>query len=187
MMLIKSGTENKNKRNLELFQMLNWLIESEEVAKNNIRKSEEEVKSILNDRTHEETVSELTVSIYDTERNQKARQYKLDIVSLTNSALQFNRLFHFYLFFNSRKKDKKIAEEKLRKQTVEVDYLAPFLAEKGVGEKEPITQQIAIDLIQRCLNDLKQRLIDKANLIQQRFEHVTSFLNKLNVNLVHLK
>ncbi len=70
------------------------------------------------------------------------------------------------------KKDKKIAEEKLRKQTVEVDYLAPFLAEKGVGEKEPITQQIAIDLIQRCLNDLKQRLIDKANLIQQRFEHV---------------
>lgn len=61
--------------------MLNWLIESEEVAKNNIRKSEEEVKSILNDRTHEETVSELTVSIYDTERNQKARQYKIDIVS----------------------------------------------------------------------------------------------------------
>jgi len=64
--------------------MLNWLIESEEVAKNNIRKSEEEVKSILNDRTHEETVSELTVSIYDTERNQKARQYKIDIVSLKN-------------------------------------------------------------------------------------------------------
>lgn len=60
--------------------MLNWLIAQEEVVKNIVRKSEEEVKSILNDRTHEETVTELTVSVYDTERNQKAKQYKIDLV-----------------------------------------------------------------------------------------------------------
>lgn len=60
--------------------MLVWLINQEEVVKNLVRKSEEEVKSILNERTHEETVTELTVSVYDTERNHKAKQYKIDIV-----------------------------------------------------------------------------------------------------------
>ncbi len=52
----------------------------EEIVKNKVRKSEEEVNSILTDRTNEEAITELTVSIYDTERNQKARQYKTDLV-----------------------------------------------------------------------------------------------------------
>lgn len=69
---------------MELFQQLTLLIGKEEKVKDNVRKSEEEVKSILNDRTHEETVTELTVSIYDTERNVKARQYKIDLVSCIN-------------------------------------------------------------------------------------------------------
>lgn len=60
--------------------MMNKLAEWEEKTKNLIRKSEDEVKSILNDRIHEETVTELTFSIYDTDRNHKARQYQMDIV-----------------------------------------------------------------------------------------------------------
>ncbi len=127
--------------------MLNWLINKEETVKNIVRKSEEEVKSILNDRTHEETVTELTVSVYDTERNTKAKQYKLDL-------------------------DKKTIEEKLRKQTLEVDYLAPFLAEFGLADSKSIPPHISIELKERCLADLKQHLIDKANLIQKRFEAV---------------
>ena len=55
-----------------LFLNLTNLIVKEDKVKDDVRKSEEEVKSILNDRTHEETVTELTVSIYDTERNNKA-------------------------------------------------------------------------------------------------------------------
>ncbi len=78
------------------------------------------------------------------------------------------KLLKFLKFFE----DKKIAEEKLRKQTFEVDYLAPFLAEKGINDPNEITQHIALDLKARCLADLKQRLIDKANLIQKRFETV---------------
>lgn len=113
-----------------------------------VRKSEEEVKSILNDRTHEETITELTVSVYDTERNTKAKQYKIDL-------------------------ERKAIEEKLRKQTLEVDYLAPFLAEFGINESKPITPQTAMELTERCLADLKQHLIDKANLIQKRFEAVS--------------
>jgi hypothetical protein len=53
-----------------------------------------------------------------------------------------------------------------------VDYLAPFLALKGITEKQPIRPQDAIELKERCLADLKNRLIDNANLIQKRFETV---------------
>lgn len=60
--------------------MLIKLIEREEKAKGLVRKSEAEVKSILSDRTHEKTVSELLYSIYDTDRNAKAKQYQSDIV-----------------------------------------------------------------------------------------------------------
>ena len=69
-------------------------------------------------------------------------------------------------------KERKIAEEKLRKQTLEVDYLAPFLAEYGLTDAKTISTQIAIELKEKCLTDLKQRLIDKANLIQNRYEAV---------------
>ena len=64
-------------------------------------------------------------------------------------------------------------EEKLRKQTLEVDYLAPFLAEYGVADAKTLAGQLGTDLKERCLADLKQRLIDKANLIQKRFEVVS--------------
>jgi hydroxylamine reductase (hybrid-cluster protein) len=70
------------------------------------------------------------------------------------------------------KKEKKLAEEKLRKQAHDVDYLAPFLAEKGIVDKQLIPISVAVELKEKCLADLKQRLIDKANLIQKRFEGV---------------
>ena len=53
---------------------------------------------------------------------------------------------------------------------MEMDYLAPFLAQIGTPEK--ISKQQAFKLKEDCLSDLKQRLIDKANLIQLRFEKV---------------
>lgn len=54
-----------------------------------------------------------------------------------------------------------------------MDYLEPFLAEKGIsGQQQAIPPQLAIELRERCLADLKQRLIDKANLIQNRFKAV---------------
>lgn len=65
---------------MELYQFLNWLINQEDIAQSAVRKSEKEVISILNDRNNEESKIALTYSIYDTERNDKARQYKQDIV-----------------------------------------------------------------------------------------------------------
>ena len=61
-------------------------------------------------------------------------------------------------------------EEKLRRQEMEMDYLAPFLAQ--IGNPEKINKTQAFKLKEDCLADLKQRLIDKANLIQLRFEKV---------------
>jgi len=64
-------------------------------------------------------------------------------------------------------------EEKLRRQEMEMDYLAPFLAQ--IGSPEKINKSQAFKLKEDCLADLKQRLIDKANLIQLRFEKVRIF------------
>jgi hypothetical protein len=52
--------------------------------------------------------------------------------------------------------------------------LAPFLAEKGIKDANDITTPIAIEIKERCLSDVKQRLIDEANLIQKRYEMVIS-------------
>ncbi len=83
------------------------------------------------------------------------------------NALITRILFHFdVLFFQERLQ----LEEKLRKQEMELDYLAPFLAQMGIPER--LTRQQAYRLKEDCLADLKQRLIDKANLIQARFEKV---------------
>ena len=53
---------------------------------------------------------------------------------------------------------------------METDDLAPFLAQ--MGDPEKITRQQAYKLKEDCLMDLKQHLMDKANLIQARFEKV---------------
>ena len=53
---------------------------------------------------------------------------------------------------------------------MELDYLAPFLAR--IGDPSAINTDSAQQLKDDCLEDLKQRLIDMANLIQGRFEKV---------------
>lgn len=61
-------------------------------------------------------------------------------------------------------------EEHLRQVEAQLDYLAPFLAQLPPGEK--LTRWQAMRVKDECLSDFKQRLIDKANLIQARFEKV---------------
>ncbi|MGH0121805.1 UNVERIFIED_CONTAM: hypothetical protein FKN15_068791 [Acipenser sinensis] len=67
-------------------------------------------------------------------------------------------------------------EERLRQAERELDFLAPFLTR--MGEPENLSRQMALQLREECLTDLKQRLIDKANLIQARFEKETQELQK---------
>ncbi|XP_077994789.1 dynein regulatory complex subunit 7-like [Glandiceps talaboti] len=142
---------SKTPKNLVIYQMLVHLIENEEGTINSVRECEEEVREILSDRINEEAASELSISVYDTERNEKAKQHRKELERLQ-------------------------LEEKMRREEMELDYLAPFLAQ--IGDPEKISKQQAFTLKEDCLADLKQRLIDKANLIQARFEKETTELQK---------
>ena len=61
---------------------------------------------------------------------------------------------------------------------MELDYLAPFLAQ--IGDPDKIARGQAFRLKEDCLADLKHRLIDKANLIQARFEKVRHQVSHLS-------
>lgn len=58
------------------------LLKSEDECREKVRESEEEVREVLNDRTKEESASELDISVYDTMRNEKAKKHRQELVSL---------------------------------------------------------------------------------------------------------
>lgn len=74
-----------------------------------------------------------------------------------------------YFIYNVLKVEQE-KEDKNREREMDTDYLAPFLTcISGGGD---LTRLQAIRVKDECLQDLKQRLIDKANIIQRRFEQV---------------
>ncbi|XP_031420438.1 dynein regulatory complex subunit 7 [Clupea harengus] len=141
----------KPSKNLFLYETLMGLMNEQEKVAQRIKDSEKEVRAILELRQHEENTIELHISIYNTARNDKARKHR--------EALE------------------RMAEEaRLRREEKELDFLAPFLAQ--LGDPDQLTRQMALQLRSDCLADLKQRLIDKANRIQARFEKETQELQQ---------
>ncbi|RDD44284.1 Dynein regulatory complex subunit 7 [Trichoplax sp. H2] len=134
-----------------LYEMLTSLISEELKSIDAVRASEAEVREILIDRSKEETASELSISVYDTDRNVKAKLHREELL-------------------------RQQREEELHRDERELDYLAPFLAQ--IENAENITRSNAYELKEKCLQDLKQRLIDQANLIQSRFEKETQELQR---------
>ncbi|KAM9301968.1 dynein regulatory complex subunit 7 [Gastrophryne carolinensis] len=143
-------SEKCNKQ-LYIYETLFQLQQAELCAMTALRKSEAEVVEILSTRAKEESDPELSISIYDTERNEKSKEQRAAL-------------------------DRIAKEEQQRRAILELDYLAPFLAR--VGEVEKLSQTQALQVKEDCLSDLKQRLIEKANLIQARFEKETQELQK---------
>ncbi|KAL7885365.1 hypothetical protein AOLI_G00056600 [Acnodon oligacanthus] len=138
-------------KNLFLYKTLMALMKEEENVLMRIKDSEKEVRAILAARQQEESGIELQISIYNTARNEKARCHREALERLAE-------------------------EELLQKEEKELDVLAPFLAQ--LGDPESLTQQQALQLRTDCLAELKQRLIDRANLIQARFEKETQELQQ---------
>ncbi|KAL7862681.1 hypothetical protein SRHO_G00116650 [Serrasalmus rhombeus] len=138
-------------KNLFLYKTLMALMKEEENVLMRIKDSEKEVRAILAARQQEESAVELQISIYNTARNEKARCHREALQHLAE-------------------------EELLRKEEKELDVLAPFLAR--LGDPESLTQQEVLQLRTDCLAELKQRLIDRANLIQARFEEETQELQQ---------
>ncbi|XP_051879591.1 dynein regulatory complex subunit 7 isoform X2 [Pristis pectinata] len=133
----------KQCKNVVLYQTMMALLKAQTTSMQAVRDSEHEVREILKDRAAERRANELSISVYDTERNEKAKEHRRTQMRIEE-------------------------EQRLRRAEEEVDYLAPFLAR--LGQPKKITRKIAIMLRNDCLADMKQRLINKANLIQSRFE-----------------
>uniref|UniRef100_A0A8C8RNP4 Dynein regulatory complex subunit 7 n=1 Tax=Pelusios castaneus TaxID=367368 RepID=A0A8C8RNP4_9SAUR len=145
------GSSEKNKKLLHLYEMMLKLMEAEKQSKHQVWESKTEVLEILKIREEEAAASKLTVSMYDTERNEKSKQQRETMERL-------------------------MQEERQRQVEQDLDYLAPFLIQMGSTEK--MSKWQALRLKEDCLNDFKHRLIDKANLIQARFEKETQELQK---------
>ncbi|KAM8946026.1 dynein regulatory complex subunit 7 [Pelodytes ibericus] len=136
---------------LDVYERLLTLYEREVNSKDAVRRSEAEVVEILSVRAQEEINVQLGTSIYNTERNEKRSEHR----EALEQALQ---------------------DECDQQALLELDYLAPFLVQ--LGDPGKLTQTQAQQVKVQCLSDLKQRLIQKANLIQARFEKETQELQK---------
>ncbi|KAG8437291.1 hypothetical protein GDO86_008119 [Hymenochirus boettgeri] len=143
-------SEKLNKQ-LYVYQTLLNLHQAEQNSKDNVRKSEAEVLKILAERAQEEKDPKLTISIYDTDRNEKNKEKREAM-------------------------EKAMQAENHRHRLLDLDYLAPFLAK--LGDPEKLTHHEAQQVKENCLKDLKQRITDKANLMQARFEKETQELQK---------
>ena len=78
---------SKDKKKVELYQMLLAQLRREDGCREKVRESEEEVREILNDRTKEEAASELEISVYDTMRNEKAKKHRQELVSASLNSI----------------------------------------------------------------------------------------------------
>jgi len=67
-------------KQVELYETLLSLLEREAKCMEGVRESEEEVRDILEDRIQEQSAHELEISVYDTERNEKAKNHRLELV-----------------------------------------------------------------------------------------------------------
>ncbi|XP_063293480.1 dynein regulatory complex subunit 7 isoform X2 [Pelobates fuscus] len=141
--------ERFNKQ-LYVYERLVSLQQEEMIVKKVVRNSEAEVLEILSVRSQEEADPQFAISIYDIERNVKSKEQQ-----------------------EARKRALREEEE----QNDNMDYLAPFLAQFKDPVKK-LTRAQAQQVKEDCLNDLKQRQIEKANLIQARFEKETQELQK---------
>uniref|UniRef100_A0ABM5ETQ7 Dynein regulatory complex subunit 7 n=1 Tax=Pogona vitticeps TaxID=103695 RepID=A0ABM5ETQ7_9SAUR len=147
----QAGSTEKEKKLFHLYEMMMHLIEEEKRSRHQVWESSIEVLDILRIREEEAAANKLTVSIYDTERNEKSKEQREAM-------------------------ERQLQEERQRQVEQDLDYLAPFLIQIGGAEK--MTKWLALRLKEDCLSDFKHRLVDKANLIQARFEKETQELQK---------
>ena len=71
----------KTPKLIHIYSTITNLIEKEERCIEFVRGSEQEVRDVLEQRTQEELTTELSVSIYDTARNDTAKKRREEIVS----------------------------------------------------------------------------------------------------------
>ncbi|XP_074958089.1 dynein regulatory complex subunit 7 isoform X2 [Phalacrocorax aristotelis] len=147
----QAGSSEHDKKPLRLYKLLQELTEEEKQLKKQVQQAEAEVLNILKIRENEETAVKLSVSIYNTERNEKRRQQYEAMKNTTEDGIP-------------------------GQEEQDLDYLAPFLIR--IGHREKMTKGQALRIRDDCLTDFKHHLIDKANIIQAHFEKAVEELQK---------
>ncbi|XP_026188543.1 dynein regulatory complex subunit 7 isoform X2 [Mastacembelus armatus] len=148
---------------LTLYHMLLALMKDEEKVVLQIKKSKKEVRNILDYREQEEKAIQLHFSPWTTAGAAQAHQQRQEM-------------------------ERVAMEEQRWLQEKEKDTLAPFLIRLDDGET--LSTEDAKQLHQDCLAEFKQRLVEHANLIQERLEKETQELQKkqqwYQMNQLHL-
>ncbi|XP_062442550.1 dynein regulatory complex subunit 7 [Rhea pennata] len=145
------GSSEADKKLFHLHKLLQKLTEEEKQLKNEVWESATEVLEILKIREDEEADIKLTVSIYDTERNEKRRQE--------------------YEAMNNLMEDDLLGQEEQ-----DLDYLAPFLIQ--ICNIEKMSKWQALRIKEDCLTDFKHHLTHKANIIQAHLQKEVEELQK---------
>ncbi|KFP02689.1 Coiled-coil domain-containing protein lobo, partial [Calypte anna] len=147
----QAGSSEKDKKLIPLYKLLQELTIEEKRLKQQVQQSEAEVLNILEIRENEESNIKLSVSIFNTERNEMRRQ-------------QYGAT------------EKGTEDELPGQKEQDVDYLAPFLIR--LGNREQLTKGQALHVRDDCLMDFKHRLVKRVTTIQARFEKAVEELQK---------
>ncbi|CAF1082366.1 unnamed protein product [Adineta steineri] len=142
--IYQANDDLKQMSKRDLYYEIIKLIKEEEEAIKRVRTAENEIRDLQSRRQQEELSSDLEVSIYDIDRNEKSKIYK--------ELLQ-----------------QKTDEDKNRKNMNELDYLYPYIA--AIGNPECINAQIAEQIRYNIELDFKNQSIYRANLIQSCYEN----------------
>ncbi|KAI8815434.1 hypothetical protein BJ742DRAFT_876531 [Cladochytrium replicatum] len=129
-----------------LYAQLCQLLKSEQACLQAHKNSEREVREILQARQAEEKDITLIVSVYDTIRN--------------NGNLP-----------NEQEREPHKGEEEESK-SANLDYLSPYLV--NYENSTQLSKEEALTVKEAYLKGMKERLVEKANIIQSRLDEVTA-------------
>ncbi|KAK5864092.1 hypothetical protein PBY51_001060 [Eleginops maclovinus] len=138
-------------KTLTLYKMLMSLMEDEKEVVLQVKKSKEEVQKILDCREQEEAKDQIHFCPWTTDGVTQARSQREEMERLEE-------------------------EEQLWLQEREKDILAPLLLR--LNDTETLSTADAKQIHQECLSEFKQRLVEQANLIQERYEKETKELQR---------
>ncbi|XP_075366368.1 dynein regulatory complex subunit 7 isoform X4 [Mycteria americana] len=129
------------------------------------------------------------------ERDRKGNEIimtpEMCITYQAGSSEKDKKLLHLYKLLQELTEEEKQLKQQVQQSEAEMntmedelpgqeeqylDYLAPFLIQ--IGHREKMTKGQALCVREDCLTDFKHRVIDKANIIQARFEKAVEELQK---------
>jgi hypothetical protein len=126
------------------------LLDAEQALWQEIKKTDREVRDILKTRSDEEDDVVLTVSLLDTIRNEELDPQQ-----------------------DEKEKEQNKEDEDIKNS--ELDYLSPFLINYDITN---ITKENAVSIKESCLKAIKDRLVERATIIQNRLDEMNSEYQK---------